>query len=493
MTDRELLTLDVRTLSRLVRERELSVTEVLEAYIASVEANDERINAYITKTFSVAREQARRLEGRIAEGDIPALCGVPFAVKDNIAVEGVPMTCASELLRDFVPPYSATVYERSVDVGGVLLGKTNLDEFAMGSSCENSIFGATKNPHDETRSAGGSSGGSAAAVAAMEAAWAIGSDTGGSARQPAAFCGVCAMKPTYGAVSRYGLTEFASSLDTVCPITKNVGDNALVLEALVGRDRRDMTSLDIVGDYTSGLESGVSGLRIALPRGWDDSVGLETEVAERVKRSAEALRRLGADIVTVSMPYLREAVDVYMTVSAAEASSDLARFDGIRYGVRADADGEDVYDNMKRTRSDGFGREVKRRILTGIYVLSSVLTGDYYRRIRAAGADICKRVDELFEAIDVLLMPTAPTVAFELGRYASSPTDMYSADRFTVLANLTGCPALSVPAVGGRDRSLPVGVMLMGKKLSEAMLYRVAFALEEERRSFERGLCDERL
>ena len=368
MNKKDILSLTVRGIADAVQKRELSAADVLEAYIASAEATDGDVNAYITKTYDLAREQARRTDERIAAGETPALAGVPFAVKDNFAAEGVPMTCASEILRGFVPPYSAAAYERSVNAGGVLLGKTNLDEFAMGSSCEKSVFGPTHNPFDHMKSPGGSSGGSAAAVAVSSAAWALASDTGGSARQPAAFCGVCAVKPTYGAVSRYGLTEFASSLDTVCPITRDITDSAYVLETLVGRDRRDMTTLDPADTkYTEGIDGGVRGLKIALVNGYE--VFADAEVVRCVQRTAEVLRRLGADIVTVDVPYLGEAVEIYLTVSAAEASSNLARYDGIRYGNKQD--GEHVINIMKNSRSGGFGGEVKRRILTGTYALTS--------------------------------------------------------------------------------------------------------------------------
>lgn len=481
MKKNDILALTVCGITQAVRARELSASDVLEAYIASAEATDANVAAYITKTYDLAREQARRMDERIADGDIPALCGVPFAVKDNLAVSGVPMTCASEILQGFVPPYSATAYERAVDAGCLLLGKTNLDEFAMGSSCEKSVFGPTHNPLDLKKSSGGSSGGSAAAVAVPSAAWALGSDTGGSARQPAAFCGVCAVKPTYGAVSRYGLTEFASSLDTVCPITRDVRDSAYVLETLVGRDRRDMTTLDLAGKYTEGIEDGVQGLKIALVNGWEDFVDAVT--VKCVERTADVLQKLGADIVTVDVPCLSEAVEIYLTVSAAEASSNLARYDGIRYGKKGD--GEDVNNIVKRSRSGGFGDEVKRRILTGTYVLSSVLTGDYYRRIKAAQAEICRRIYDLFGKIDILLMPTTAGAAFDIGSFNENPTDMYGSDRFTVIGNLTGCPAISLPA--GGDGHMPVGVMLMGDRLSEKMLYRAAFAAEAELKDFVKG------
>lgn len=479
MTNKEILSLTVRAIAAAVRERELSASEVLAAYRDAVEETDAEVNAYITKTFALAEEQAYRTDERIAAGEIPALAGVPFAVKDNFAAEGVPMTCASEILRDFVPPYSAAAYERSVEAGGVLLGKTNLDEFAMGSSCEKSVYGATRNPLDRTKSPGGSSGGSAAAVALPSAAWALASDTGGSARQPAAFCGVCAMKPTYGAVSRYGLTEFASSLDTVCPITRDVTDSAYVLETLVGRDRRDMTTLDLAGTkYTEGIDGGVRGLKIALVNGCESFADADT--VRCLHRTAEVLQKLGADIVTVEIPYLSEAVEIYLTVSAAEASSNLARYDGIRYGRKAD--GEHVMERIKNARSVGFGDEVKRRILTGTYALTSVLTGDYYRRIKAAQAEVCRRIYGLFEKIDILLMPTAGGPAFDLGSFNEDPTLMYGSDRFTVIGNLTGCPAISLPS--GGNGCLPVGVMLMGNRLSEKMLYRAAFAAEAELKEF---------
>ena len=479
MNSKEILSLSVRGIADAVQKRELSASDVLEAYIASVEATDGEVNAYITKTYDLAAAQARRADERIAAGELPALAGVPFAVKDNFAAEGVPMTCASEILRGFVPPYSAAAYERSVNAGGVLLGKTNLDEFAMGSSCEKSVYGPTHNPLDPTKSPGGSSGGSAAAVALPSAAWALASDTGGSARQPAAFCGVCAMKPTYGAVSRYGLTEFASSLDTVCPITRDVADSAYVLETLAGRDRRDMTTLDLAGTkYTEGIDGGVRGLKIALVNGYEAFA--EASVVRCVQRTAEVLRKLGAEIVTVDVPYLGEAVEIYLTVSAAEAASNLARYDGIRYGKKED--GGHISNIMKNSRSGGFGDEVKRRILTGTYALTSVLTGDYYRRIKAAQAEVCRRIYDLFEKIDILLMPTAGSTAFDLGSFNEDPTAMYGSDRFTVIGNLTGCPAISLPA--GGDGKLPVGVMLMGNRLSEKMLYRAAFAAEAELKEF---------
>ncbi|MGN1346240.1 MAG: amidase [Eubacteriales bacterium] len=480
----EILSLTVCGLSDAVRARDLSAADILDAYIASIEETDGAVNAYITQTFDTARRQAAHADERMRQGDFPALCGIPFAVKDNIAAAGIPMTCASEMLRDFVPAYSATAYERAVNAGGVLLGKTNLDEFAMGSSCEKSIFGPTHNPLDLSKSAGGSSGGSAAAVAVPSAAWALATDTGGSARQPAAFCGVCSMKPTYGVVSRYGVTEFASSLDTVCPITRDVRDNAYVLETLAGRDRRDMTTLALTEEertYTEGLDGGVAGWKIALVNGYEAFVDADT--VQCVGRTAALLQTLGADLVTVELPFLEEAVEIYLTVSAAEASSNLARYDGIRCGKKAD--GDSVGERMKKSRSAGFGDEVKRRILTGAYALSSTLTGDYYRRVKAAQQEICRRVYELFQSVDLLLLPTTCGAAFDLGSYEENPTALYGSDRFTALANLTGCPAISLPVTG--EGSLPVGVTFMGSRRAEKKLYRAAFAVEDGLRGQEKG------
>ncbi len=477
MKQTDILSLTVCGLADALRRRELSAADVTEAYLASADVSEPAVNAYITRTPDLARAQAILADERIRTGDIPPLCGIPYAVKDNIAVRDVPLTCASDILAGFVPPYSATVVERVAASGGVLLGKTNLDEFAMGSSCEKSAYGATHNPLDRTKSPGGSSGGSAAAVAVPSAAWAVGTDTGGSARQPAAFCGLCAMKPTYGLVSRYGLTEFASSLDTVCPITRDVRDNAYILEVLAGRDKRDMTTLGVADTrFTEDIENGVRGLKIALVKGYEAFVDPVT--VRCVERTAGIFRKLGADVVTVDVPCLGEAVEIYLTVAAAEASSNLARYDGIRYGNRRD--GASVADIMKHSRSGGFGEEVKRRILTGTYVLSSVLTGDYYRRIKAAQAEVCRRIYEMFEKIDILLMPTTNGIAFDLDSFNENPTDMYGSDRFTVIGNLTGCPAISIPGGVDEGTNLPVGVMLMGGRLSEKILYRAAYAAEAE-------------
>lgn len=459
--------LTVLELSRLLHSRELSAVELTEAYLSRISEMDGEINAYITVTESLARENALRADEMLAEGMGGPLCGIPFSVKDNIVVRNYPTTCASRMLRDFVPPYSASVCERLWREGAVVLGKTNMDEFAMGSACEKSIFGSTRNPVDLTRSAGGSSGGAAASVCAGEAAFALGTDTGGSARQPAAFCGLVSMKPTYGRVSRYGMVETASSLEQICPITRTVADNALVLSAICGRDDRDMTTFQGIFKYDSlGHDVALSELKIGIFADFERFC--DEAVAKSVGRAAELLRQMGAQIENVSMPSPDLARDIYLIVMAAEASSNLARYDGIRYGYSAS--------DVTASRSNGFGDEVRRRIITGAYALSSVYKGDYYRRIKTAQCELCRRVEEIFLKYDIILMPTAGSAAFVLGSFDDSPVSLYDSDRFTVYANLTGCPAITLPC--GTDKGLPVGVMLMGRKMSEGFLYYVSGELE---------------
>ena len=466
--------LSVRSLAEEIRKGNISSREITEAYLNRISETEPQVNGYITVTPTLALKQADEADRAMAAGETLApLAGIPYAVKDNVAVEGVKMTCASEMLRDFVPTYTATVCK---NVGGVVLGKTNLDEFAMGSACERSIIGATHNPIDLTRSAGGSSGGSAATVAAKSAPWSIATDTGGSARQPAAFCGAVSMKPTYGIVSRYGVTELASSLDTVCPITRDVYDNALVLESMIGRDKRDMTSVDSAGGFTKEIESGVGGLRIGM---LGDSLDMcEDEAVVRLFRAGEMLLKLGAEVDSLApgaMPPLDVALSSYFVIASAECSSNMARYDGLRYGCSAD--GADCAEIMKRSRDRSLGDEVKRRMLSGAYALSRSLGGGHYLDIKDVQTNICRAVSLLFEKYNIILMPTAAGVPFRLGDYSSNPTALYASDSFTTIANLTGCPAITLPS-GGWD-GLPYGVMLMGKKHSESMLYRAAYALED--------------
>lgn len=477
----EITALSVCELSEEIRNRRLSVSEITAAYIDRIEKYDGLVNAYVARTFDNAVQKAASADCEISASsdlDLQPLFGIPYSVKDNFAAEGIPMTCASRMLENFVPPYTASVCEKVCSSGGIMLGKTNLDEFAMGSSTERSIFGPTANPLDLTRTAGGSSGGSAAAVAGELSPWSIGSDTGGSARQPASFCGVVAMKPTYGRVSRYGMAELASSLDAPSPITRNVCDNALVLSVLSGSDPRDMTSVESECGFLDEIESGVRNLKIGV-----------FENNERcTARIAGILERLGADVIQIDssarnsdsaehqLGFLDEAVEIYQTITAAEASSNLARYDGIRYGLRAE--GNTAAEIMKNSRSLGFGDEVKRRITAGSFALSSVYNGDYYRRIKRAEAGICEKFKALFEKIDILLMPTVSGIAFKLGSYGDDPLGMYKSDLYTVSANLTGCPALTIPA--GGENGMPLGVTFMGAHFSEKILYRAAFAAESE-------------
>lgn len=474
-TNEEILTLTVAQLAEELQSRRISAVEAVEAYRTRMDAMLE-INAFLSIDDAVLHRHAEEADQKLAgdRKELSRLTGVPMAVKDNMAVQGYRMTCASKMLEDFMPPYDATAV---VKTGGVVLGKTNLDEFAMGSSCERSIIGATKNPLDTTRSPGGSSGGSAAAVAAYMAPWAIGTDTGGSCRQPAAFCGIVSMKPTYGLVSRYGVTELASSMDTVCPLTRNVYDNALVLDCISGRDRRDMTSLDASESCTAKIGEGVRGMKIGLMCGFEDRC--EQGQTEAVIRAARTLEKMGAAVESIALPDLDTVVNTYLIVLAAECSSNFARYDGLKYGYAGD--GANYSEIMASSRSGGFGDEVKRRMLTGAYALSTTISGDRFRRVQIVRQNLCEQMDGIFAHYDALLMPTAAGAAFALGDFAATPTALYNSDCFTALANLTGHPAITVPC--GGDGELPYGAMLMAGRMREAALYHIAFALESELKS----------
>jgi len=467
--NKEILTMTAADLLSALKKRELSSCDVTEAFLCRAENDTSSAYVTIDREYSLAR--AREADRLIAKGEGGPLCGLPAAVKDNIAVGGMRMTCASKMLADFVPPYTASVIEKS---GSVVLGKTNLDEFAMGSDCSRSIFGSTKNPRDNTRSAGGSSGGSAAAVAGYMATWALGTDTGGSCRQPASFCGITAMKPTYGLVSRYGVTELASSMDTVCPMTRGVYDNAMILDAIGGRDSRDMTSLDMPGSMTERIGEGVGGMKIALMK--DAEKYCEAGMADALKRAAEKFERMGAGIEEISLPSPGDISDAYFVIVSAECSSNFARYDGLKYGLSAD--GDSYAEIMANTRDAGFGSEVKRRIMAGAYVLSETMSGDRYRRVGALRSDLRRQMDEIFSRYDFLLMPTAAGCAFGLGDYDRDSSMMYMSDCFTALANLTGNPAITLP-VGGNG-NLPYGGMIMGGRMNDAAVYRAAYALEGE-------------
>ncbi len=456
---------------------ETSSRALTEACLTRIRQVEEKVGAFVTVTEEEALKQADAADRRRAGGEkVHPLCGVPVAVKDNICTEGVKTTCASRMLENFIPPYSATVWEKLQGAGCVMLGKTNMDEFAMGSTTENSAFHPTHNPHDVSRVPGGSSGGSAACVAAGEAPLALGSDTGGSIRQPAAFCGVVGMKPTYGMVSRYGLVAFASSLDQIGPMTRTVEDNALALDAIAGYDRRDTTS--VKRGYTPmnrQMKEGVQGLTIGLPREMF-SEGLSGSVRKAVMHAADTLKDMGAKVKEVSIPSLAYALPAYYVLSSAEASSNLARFDGVRYGHRAKeyADLEELY---VKSRSEGFGAEVKRRILLGTYTLSAGYFDAYYKKALQVRTLVIRDIEQVMQQCDALLGPVAPTTAYKLGEKTMTPLEMYLGDIHTVPVNIAGIPALSMPC-GTDNKGMPVGLQLMGSTFSEPMLYRIGYALE---------------
>lgn len=457
-------------------KKEYSAVELTKTYLEAISQREKNIHAYISTNAEYALEQAEAADKRIAAGEGTALTGIPAGIKDNMCTKGITTTCASKMLADYVPPYDAHVIQQLQDAGYVLLGKLNMDEFAMGSTTENSAMGITKNPCDTTRVPGGSSGGSAAAVAAGEAAYTLGSDTGGSIRQPAAFCGVVGMKPTYGRVSRYGLVAFASSLDQIGPLTRDVRDNALVLSAIAGHDKRDATSADrAVEDYFAGIQTGVAGMRIGLPEEFFGD-GISPDVKEAVLSAADTLAGMGAALVQVKMPSLDHALSAYYVISSAEASSNLARFDGVRYGYRA-ADFSDMDSLYQNSRSEGFGSEVKRRIMLGTFALSSGYYDAYYKKALQVRSLVRADFDAAFEKCDCILSPVAPTVAYKIGEKTSDPLEMYLGDAYSVPVNIAGLPALSMPC-GTGEGGMPVGMQLIGPAFSEAMLYRIGYAFE---------------
>lgn len=472
----ELINRSVYDHAQSLRNKEYSAVELTQAYVNAIAQREAEIHAYISTDAEAALKQAAEADKRIGAGEESALTGIPAGIKDNMCTKGIRTTCASKMLADYVPPYDAHVIECLKESGYVLLGKLNMDEFAMGSTTENSAMGVTKNPCDTTRVPGGSSGGSAAAVAACEAAYTLGSDTGGSIRQPAAFCGVVGMKPTYGRVSRYGLVAFASSLDQIGPLTRDVRDNALVLSAIAGHDKRDATSVEIgVDDYLAGLQSGVAGMRIGLPEEFFRE-GISADVKEAVLSAADTLAAMGAELVQVKMPSLDHALSAYYVISSAEASSNLARFDGVRYGYRA-ADFTDMDELYQKSRSEGFGSEVKRRIMLGTFALSSGYYDAYYKKALQVRSLVRADFDAAFEKCDCILSPVAPTVAYKIGEKTNDPLEMYLGDAYSVPVNIAGVPALSLPC-GTGEGGMPVGMQLIGPAFSEAMLYRIGYAFE---------------
>ncbi len=455
---------------------EFTSEELTKAFIERIKALDGQLNSYITVTEEPALEQAREADKRIAAGEAGPLTGVPIAHKDIFCTDGVRTSCASKMLDPFIAPYDATVVRKFKEAGAVMLGKTNMDEFAMGSSNETSFYGPVKNPWDTDAVPGGSSGGSAAAVAARIAPGATGTDTGGSIRQPAALCGITGLKPTYGRVSRYGMIAFASSLDQAGPMARTAEDCALMLGAMAGFDERDSTSAEQeVPDYLSGLDNDLSGLKIGLPKEYFGE-GLDSEVAKSVEAAVEEYKKLGAEVVEISLPNTNLAVPTYYVVAPAECSSNLSRMDGVRFGYRCE-DPKDLEDLYKRSRGEGFGPEVKRRIMVGAYALSSGYYDAYYLKAQQLRHLISEDFTKAFEQVDVIMGPTAPTPAFNLGDKKDDPVAMYLADIYTIAVNLAGLPGMSVPCgfIGKR----PVGLQLIGNYFDEARLLNVAHKYQQ--------------
>lgn len=457
-----------------------TAVEVVTALFDRIKEVEPKVQAYITLCEEKALERAKEVDEKIASGKpVGRLAGVPIAIKDNICTDGTLTTCASKMLGDFVPPYDATVIKKLLKEDAIIIGKTNMDEFAMGSSTENSSFKTTKNPWDLTRVPGGSSGGSAAVVAAGLSPISLGSDTGGSIRQPAAFCGVVGFKPTYGIVSRFGLIAFGSSLDQIGPFSKSVTDAALTLEVIQGEDSLDSTSYkgEIKGDYLSTLADGVKGMKIGVPKEFFQS-SLDEEISDSIKQSIQVLKDLGAEVSEMSLPITEEGLSAYYIISSAEASSNLARFDGVRYGYRPE-EFSNIDDLMIKSRTEAFGKEVKRRIMLGTYALSSGYYDAYYNRAHKLKKKIKEEFKKAFDEYDVILSPTTPTVAFKCGEKSEDPLSMYLADIYTVNANLAGIPAISIPCALSKE-GLPIGLQILGPHFGEEKILKAAYALEQE-------------
>ena len=470
------------TLAGRIRRKEISCREAVDAVFRQIEEKESGLNCYISLDREAARKRADEVQKQIEEGNLCGpLAGVPVAVKDNICTRGRKTTCASKILSDFVPPYDAFAVKKLEEAGCILIGKTNMDEFAMGSTTETSAFGPTGNPWNPAHVPGGSSGGSAAAVAAGEAFLALGSDTGGSIRQPAGFCGVVGMKPTYGTVSRNGLVAYGSSLDQIGPICRDVADCAALLEAVSGKDPMDSTSVERETDFTQALSQTAEGLRIGVPRDYLTK-GLDGEVKRAVLSAAETLEKLGARVEEFDLSLVEYAIPAYYTIASAEASSNLERFDGVKYGFRA-GEYEGLHDMYKKTRSEGFGSEVKRRIMLGSFVLSSGYYDAYYLKALRVKAMIKKAFDEAFSRYDCILGPVAPTAAPRLGESLADPIRMYLGDIYTISANLAGLPGISLPC-GLTQDGLPIGLQLVADCFQEKKLLSAAYAYEQARGSF---------
>jgi aspartyl-tRNA(Asn)/glutamyl-tRNA(Gln) amidotransferase subunit A len=469
-----------------LKRGEVSARELTDHHLSRIEAVEPSVHAYLEVTAERARADADRIDALRASGaELPPLAGIPLAIKDNLCTKGIRTTCSSRMLETFVPPYESTVTERLWQAGGVMLGKTNLDEFAMGSSTETSAFGPSHNPWNTDRVPGGSSGGSAAAVAAGECVASLGSDTGGSIRQPASFCGVVGLKPTYGRVSRYGLVAFASSLDQVGPFTSSVADAAELLQVIAGADPRDSTCLKApVPDYRAALSQPVGGLRVGIVRECFEAEGLDPQVKASVLAAAAQLEALGCELVDVSCPRFNDGIATYYVIAPSEASANLARYDGVKYGYRA-ADAAGLAEMTARSRAEGFGDEVQRRILIGTYALSAGYVDAYYKKAQQVRTLIRRDFDRAFEGVDVLLTPTAPSTAFGFGAHAEDPLAMYLADLLTIPANMAGLPAISLPC-GFDGAGLPIGVQLITGVLQEERLLQVAYHYEQSARVMEK-------
>ena len=468
--------LTVHELQEKIRNKELTVTEITKAYVDRIKEKENDVKAFVTTLEKEALEKAKEVEEN-ADFEKETLAGIPIGIKDNICTKGVKTTCSSKMLENFVSPYDATVMDKINEEKMINLGKLNMDEFAMGGSTEYSYFHKTMNPWNLNKVPGGSSGGSAAAVAANMVPWALGSDTGGSIRQPASFCGVVGLKPTYGLVSRYGLVAFASSLDQIGPITKDVTDCAMLLNVIAGHDEKDSTSVkkDKI-DYTKNLKDGVKGLKIAVPKEFFGE-GINEEVKEIINKAIEKYRELGATVEEVSLDIAKYALATYYIIACAEASSNLGRFDGVRYTYRT-GEFKNLKELYKKSRSEGFGTEVKRRIILGTYVLSSGYYDAYYKKAQQVRTLVMKDFEEVFSKYDVILTPTSPTTAFNIGEKSNNPMEMYLADICTVSVNIAGLPAMSIPC-GIDSEGMPVGMQLIGNKFDEETILKTAYAYEQ--------------
>ncbi len=475
----DITSLTVHELQEKIKNKELSVSDITKAYVDRINEKEKDVKAFVTTTCEEAISKAEDIEKRIDNGELNSeFAGIPIGIKDNMCTKGVRTTCSSKMLENFIAPYDATVVEKLNNAGMISLGKLNMDEFAMGASTEYSYFKKTCNPWNLNRVPGGSSGGSAAAVAADLVPWALGSDTGGSIRQPASFCGVVGLKPTYGLVSRYGLVAFASSLDQIGPITKDVRDAAMLLNIIAGHDEKDTTSYDIPKkDYTKALKTDVKGLKIGIPKEYFGE-GINAEVKKKLEEAIEIYIKLGAEVEEFSLDIAEYALATYYIIACAEASSNLGRFDGIRYGYRTE-NFSNLKELYRNSRSEGFGSEVKRRIILGTYVLSSGYYDAYYKKAQQVRTLVKKEFDKAFEKYDVLLTPTSPTVAFEIGTKSENPLEMYLADICTVSVNIAGLPGISVPC-GVNGENMPIGMQLIGNKFEEEKILNAAYAFEQE-------------